>query len=702
MMKAKANKTSTRRLVIIQVAVMVWTLAIGVKLAWLQVHEHDWLLARAGRQQQFSVPLSPTRGLIYDCNGNELARSVKVNSLYASPAEITDPDMVADRLSRLLDVDRDALFKRLTSSLVLVAVKRKLTDEESAKVEALKLPGLRFVPEMKRFYVSGASAAHVLGFVDMDEKGVGGLELTYDKMICGQEGKLLLDVDALKKSYDHEIEESIPGANINLTIDIMIQHYAEEALAREVRSSHARGGTIVVIRPATGEILALANYPTFDPNNVAESNDIQRRNRAVETAFEPGSIFKIVTYSAALEEKIITPDSKIDCQGGQIRIANRIVHDHPYGVLTAAQALAKSSNVAAIKLGLRLGNERLARYIDKFGFGRRTGIELPAESRGLYKDVSEWGPTSIGSIPMGHEVGVTALQAVAAFAAIANGGIWVQPHLVSQVSSASGEILQQYKGESHRVVSEATANALKEMLEGVVVRGTGRRAQISGYRAAGKTGTAQKVDPKTGRYSNVAHIASFAGFAPADNPEIACIVSIDEPQGAHHGGDVAAPVFAQVVSDALHTLGVPPEDDPQAQVAMSDFQVYDAPHAIFDGHASEEKPSDKRPAIDIATNTTERADVSRLRNPVVVPDLTGKGLREAIALCASRGLDVEASGDGIITGQSPPPGTLVAEETTCHLRLSKRVAKNERPPGAKPASRPATKTAKGVTTRANY
>ena len=683
------NKTSDKRIRIIQVVILVWVLAIGWKLVRLQVGEHASLLARAERQQQASIDLSPIRGIISDRNGNELARSVEAKSLYASPAEITDAEVVAAKLSKLLDVDRDALHKRLTSSAVLVAVKRKLNEKEVAQVEALAIPGLRFVNEMKRYYVSGKTAAHVIGFVDIDEHGQGGLELSYDKMVRGEAGRLSLDVDALKKSYDHSIEEPVPGANIQLTIDTLIQHYAEKALADCIRSTRARGGAIVIMKPATGEILALANFPTFDPNDVSDTSDAQRHNRAVETSFEPGSIFKMVTYSAALEEHLIGPETRIDCGGGQIRIADRVVHDHPYGVLTAAQALAKSSNVAAIKIGMKLGNERLARYIEQFGFGRRTGIELPGEARGLFRPASEWGPTSIGSIPMGHEVGVTAVQAVAAYACIANGGEYIKPHLVHRVTSSDGETLEEYQPEKRRVVSEATAATLRRMLEGVVMQGTGKAAQMGGYRAAGKTGTAQKVDPVTKRYSQTKYIASFAGFAPVDNPEIACIVSIDEPVGAHQGGSVAAPVFARVVSETLRALGVPPEDDPQSLLA-SDFQVYDLHDLLKENKRSTgDVADDSRPALDVAADAgaadaNAGDDASKRYGSVVVPDLTGMGIREAVALCAERGLKIKPSGDGVVSSQSPPPGSLSAQDAVCHVRLSKLIEKKVK---AEPATR---------------
>lgn len=675
MQMSTSDKTSDKRLSVIQVVIIVWMMAIGAKLVWLQVRQHDWLVARATRQQQAAINLSPMRGVIYDRNGDELARSVAVKSLYASPADITDAGGMADTLSDLLGIDRDDLYKRLTSSRAAVAVKRKLDDKEVAKVEKLGLPGLRFIDEMKRFYVSGASAAHLLGFVDIDERGVGGIELSYDKTIRGQPGRLLLDVDALNKSYDHSVEDPAPGANVSLTIDLVIQHHVEKALAEAVRSTRARGGQIVVIRPATGEILALANCPTFDPNKVSRSTEIQRRNRAVEVAFEPGSIFKLVTYAAALEERLIRPNTKIDCGGGQIRIADRIIHDHPYGLLTAAQALAKSSNVAAIKIGMQLGNERLASYIERFGFGRRTGIELPAESRGLLLPASEWGPTTIGSIPMGHEIGVTAVQAAAAYACIANGGEWVKPHLVNRVTSSSGDVLEEHQPERRQVVSEATAATLKAMLEGVVVHGTGKAARMGGYSAAGKTGTAQKVDQATGRYSQTRYVASFAGFAPVENPEVACVVSLDEPVGAHLGGAVAAPVFARVVNDALHVLGVQPENEPQSLLA-GDFKVYDTPDFADENlPARAEEPVDSRPALDVSAEAASSDSASKRYGSVVMPDLIGKGIREAVTMCAAQGLKLKAAGDGVVSLQNPSPGALVPQETICRVKLSKQAIK---------------------------
>jgi cell division protein FtsI/penicillin-binding protein 2 len=426
------------------------------------------------------------------------------------------------------------------------------------------------------------------------------------------------------------------------------------------------------MRPSTGEILALANYSTFDPNRVSESTEAMHRNRAVEVAFEPGSIFKIVAYSAALEEGLIEPNTLIDCGNGELRMPGRVIHDGHYGMLTASQALAKSSNVAAIKMGQLLGNERLAHYIDAFGFWRRTGIELPGESRGVFRPASQWDATSIGSIPMGHEISVTAVQAVAAFACIANGGEWVQPYVVARVTSSAGNVLQEAQRESRRVVSESTAVTLKAMLEGVVARGTGKKAQIGGYRAAGKTGTAQKVDEATRRYSKTRFVASFAGFAPVDSPEIACIVSIDEPRGPHQGGEAAAPVFALVVAEILHMLGVPPEGNLKGHLIAS--------NAFVEAYGSQTTGS--APLRQVGLEHPEWADppevASKPSGGIVVPDLTGYGIREVAALCNRLGLQMRASGEGLVETQSPRAGLLVAQNTICHVRFSKTVRK-ERP-----------------------
>lgn len=690
------NKMPKNRLRTIQIILAFWLLVICSRLLWLQVKEQPFLSGRAHRQQQATLPLTPMRGVIYDRNGYEMARSSEVKSLYAYPNQITDANFAAHRLSKILDLEHSEILKRLQSTdKIFVAIKRKLSDKEAEQVEALNLPGLRFLNETKRVYLNGKTAAHVLGFVDVDENGLSGIERYFDEAIRGQNGKMTLKLDALKKPYGHEIEKSVPGSNIHLTIDATIQHYAEKALQEGVRKSNARGGTIVMMKPATGEILALASYPTFDPNDLSDSTDLQKRNRAIETAFEPGSIFKIVAYAAALEENLITPDTKINCENGMMMINGRKIQDtHAHGDLTATQALAQSSNIAAIKIGQKLGYERFARYVDLFGFGRRTKIELPAESRGILREVKTWTPT----IPIGYGISVTAVQAAAAFATIANGGTWVQPHLVKNTATDYGEIINDHQGESRRVIRAETAATLKSMLEGVVVRGTAKAAQMEDYRAAGKTGTSKKANGKGG-YLPGKYVASFVGFAPIANPEIVCIVSIDEPVGAYYGGDVSAPVFAQAVSHALQILGIEAENSSESSFVAGGVKTFDVPHLIEEQPAPVQAIStNEKESPEAPTQTTESASkVSQYQETanratghkvarqgsgeILVPDLSGRGIREAVALCASRGLKIQASGEGIVSGQSPPPGTYVAKEAVCRVRLGRPVQKKNKPDG---------------------
>ncbi|HEU4388227.1 MAG TPA: penicillin-binding protein [Blastocatellia bacterium] len=654
------SKPSDSRIAAVLALTLVWVLVIGGRLVQLQAFQRDELRARAGRQQQFVIEVSPTRGVIYDRNGHELARSAEVQSLYAAPSQISDHQATAAKLAKLLGVNGETLLKRFALDRTLVVVKRKLTDKEVASVKDLGLTGLSFVPEMKRYYVAGRTASHVLGFVDIDEHGLGGIELSLDSMIRGRGGRMIIDVDALGKPYSHRVEDIVPGADVMLTIDTVIQHQAEVALEQAVRASGARNGMAVVIRPVTGEVLALANYPDFDPNNPSDSIEDARSNRAVEAAYEPGSIFKLVTYSGALEERLIGPTSSIDCGNGSIVLFGRRIADGHAGVMTATHALEQSSNVAAVKVGQMLGRNRLAQYVNLFGFGRRTGVELPAESRGIVREAKDWVPASIAAVPIGHEVGVTALQAAAAFASIAGGGEWVQPFVVSRVTGAGGTVIEQHQDERRRVVTRRTAEELKVMLEGVVLRGTGQLAQVSGYRVAGKTGTAQKVEETTGHYSKTRYVASFAGFAPADNPEVVCIVSIEEPRGVHTGRDVAAPVFARIVGGALEVLGVPPDQD-RRQIARGQ-PMQDLTHRVIVAEPRETDRSWER----------ERARTAEGDTKVPVPRMVGLGVRDAAQLCAERGLKMKATGSGLVTTQSPPPGTLTQEGTVCYLTLSRQ------------------------------
>ncbi len=458
-----------------------------------------------------------------------------------------------------------------------------------------------------------------------------------------------------------------------LTIDQNVQYQAERALAAAVAQAHAKSGTAIVLDPHTGEILALANAPNFDPNDARKisvqpkANEPQprdvKRNPALENIYEPGSTFKIVAFAAALEEKLVKPDDLIDCQMGSITLFGRVVHDaHPHGTLTITDALAKSSNVAAIKLGLKVRNERMYDYIRRFGFGAKTGVELPSETRGLLRRVQDWEPSSIGSIAIGQEIGVTAVQMAAAFGAIANDGLRIQPHLIKEVQEADGSVVERAQAEAHMVVSAETARMLKPMLEKVTVSGTARRAQLEGYTAAGKTGTAQKVDERTRAYSHSKFVASFVGFAPVERQAVVIAVVIDEPVGAYYGGEVAAPVFNEIATNVLPYLNVEPdaeveESAPRQQLASVAPELHHMA-ANENEQAADRDQQAMLPEV-AAQHGGEVVYAHAGERALLMPDLRGRSVRDAARICAQLGLDLETRGEGWARQQSPQPGARI-------------------------------------------
>src|SRR5919112_1169471 len=559
---------SRRRALVVAVFLLLWMAAVGLRLAYLQTSQHDWLARRARAQQTGVETEQAVRGLILDRQGRELARSVDVDSFFADPREVESADETAAGLGRVLDLDAPALASRLKEAKEarrgFVWLARKVDAERAEAVRALKLKGVYSTEEQKRRYPNGPLAAHVLGYVGLDDKGLAGVEQIYDASLKGEAGRVLLDKDGQRKAFESEGSAPRDGRTLVLTLDQTIQHIVERELAAAVERTQAKSAAAVVLDPRTGEVLALANAPTFDPNDAGGASPEARRNDALQNIYEPGSTFKVVAFSGALEEKLITPETRIDCPGS-ISLPGRVVHDHATGSLTATEALAKSSNVAAIKLGMKLGNDRLYEYIRRLGFGAKTGVELPGETAGLVRPVSKWQPGSIGSVPIGHEVGVTPVQMAAAYASIANDGVRVAPHLVREVRDAEGRTVARSEPESHRVVSAETARVLRRMMEEVTLKGTARAAQLEGYTAAGKTGTAQKIDPKTRAYSHSKYVASFVGFAPLENPAVVIIVVIDEAIGLHQGGQVAAPVFREIANQVLPYLDVMPDQEPEAK-----------------------------------------------------------------------------------------------------------------------------------------
>src|SRR6266536_1961530 len=661
---------STRRALIVAALIVFWMLAIGVRLVYLQVSQHDNLVERARKQQQQTLQINPQRGTLLDRDLRELARSVDTDSIFVAPDEITEIDgagSIADGLATVLGPDRHVLSTQLQEAKEngrrVIWIARRLTPEQAEKIDALKLPGVHSRKEPKRYYPNCSLAAHVLGFVGLDGAGLGGVEQTYNEMVTGEPGRVFLEKDSNGKAYESFEIPAKTGQTIILTIDQSIQYRAEQALANAVSQSRAKSGTAIVLNPRTGEILALANAPTFDPNSVGTAKPEVRSNWALQNVYEPGSTFKIIAFSAAIEKGLVTPDGRIDCQMGSITVAGRLIHDHhSFGTLTISEALAKSSNVAAIKLALRVGNDTMYDYITRFGFGSRTGIELPGETPGLLRPVSRWQASSIGSIAIGQEIGITPLQMAAAFGALANNGVRVAPHLVREIRTPSGATVYRSNPEQHRVIGAATASSLRRMLEGVTISGTAKLAQLNGYTAAGKTGTAQKIDPKTRTYSATKHVASFVGFAPVDDPAVVIIVVIDEPGGAYHGGEVAAPVFREIAELVLPNLGIAPDTEIKSP---ADLVAQAGPEAEVKSQVAQAQELEKLRKATLPTVTGRRGGGAEVvyaaanNKAILMPDLRGQSVRDVARACAQLGLQLEARGEGRVTRHSPAPGSEV-------------------------------------------
>ena len=709
---------------------LFWTCAIAARLFWLQVVRHQEYIERAQKEQQRTFEVAPRRGVLYDRNLRELAMTVQVPSIYAVPSEIEDKDAAAKTLAAIVHTNpEDAqtseaeIARRLAVGREFAWVARRVDPDVAAKVKALDMRGIYFQKEFKRFYPDNQMAAQVLGYVGIDDTGLGGLERKFEPELHGQPGKMLTAMDARRRVLVSSEREPQPGQSLVLTIDSNIQFIAERALDHAMETTHADNGTVVVQDVYTGQILALAIRPTFNPNDFRNATPALLRDHAVSDIYEPGSTFKLVTYSAALDQKVTTPTDMIDCQGGQITLAGRVIHDDKsdrgLGVIPVSTALARSSDVAAVKLALKVGPDKFYQYIRAFGFGQKPGIELPGETRGLLRPPSKWSGSSIGSLAIGQEVGVTPLQLVSMVSTIANGGVYLPPHVLIGVDTQKGLEAHPFRpgGElpdplppgAHRVISAYTAAQMREMMEGVVLNGTGKPAMLNGYSAGGKTGTAQKIDPLTHRYSKTMHVASFAGIAPIRNPVISVAVVIDNPKGGkYYGNEVSAPVFAEVAQQVLEYLSVPHDEEvrPEKQLlqakavkeageddggnqedvnalyaAANDLPSDDGLKAEVDSQASA-APVEKetqtvaeaaQPVQAKAANVPAQNGAAAKGNPtaappsvvmqtsnqVRVPSLIGLPMRQVILTAASAGLDVDVTGSGSVRQQAPAAGTLV-------------------------------------------
>ncbi|MDE2221867.1 MAG: penicillin-binding protein 2 [Candidatus Omnitrophica bacterium] len=528
-------------------------------LVFIQIFRSDYLSNLAKRQHEHSIVLEPRRGTIYDRNMRPLAINLPVYSIYANPKIMRRPhdvDVAVAKLSVILKTDPRLIREKLEKDKYFVWIQRKVPQDVFLQVNALKLVGIGFIKESKRYYPNQTLAAHLIGFVGIDNNGLDGLERDYDKYLRGKPGHAIILRDARSRElmFNKGYVPAEDGYNIVLTIDETIQFIAERALDAMYRKYNCKGASIIVMDPRTGEILAFANRPTYNLEQVSKSTPESRTDRAIVFTYEPGSVFKIITASAALQEGVVREGDMINCEHGAWRVAGHVLHDaEKFGVLTFKQVIEQSSNIGTTKVAMRLGPKRIYDYARRFRIGMKTGIDLPGEASGILKPVSRWSKTSISAVPIGQEVTVTPIQLVCAMSAIANGGVYMRPYVVKSIVDSQGHVLYEHKPQIlDKVITTTTARRMKAILEGVVKEGTGVKAAIPGVVVAGKTGTAQKV--VNGAYSHSHFYATFDGFAPADHPRLAAVVVFDDPHPAYYGGSVSAPVFSQVIGDSLKYL----------------------------------------------------------------------------------------------------------------------------------------------------
>jgi cell division protein FtsI (penicillin-binding protein 3) len=579
-MPADSSFAKNSRLYLLGAALFLWCVAICGRLVYLQIFCYGDFVKQAGHQQQRAIPLDAKRGVIYDRAGRELAMSVLVDSAFAVPSEVKDLPTAVSLISRITGDDANVVLADCRAHKTFCWVARKADDETIERIKSLNLQGIHFQKEPKRFYPARDLAAQVLGSVGMEDSGQSGIEHEFDEQLRGRPGKMFISVDARKQWFSDIETQPESGEDLVLTIDKNIQYIAEKELDQAIHDTQAIAGTVIVENPHTGEILALANRPTFNPNLRKQITPAALTNRAVSFVYEPGSAFKVVTISAALEEKLTNPNEIFDCQMGSIVYNGMRIRDaEPHGLLPVWGVLAESSNVGAIKIALRLGEDRYYKYIRAFGFGQQTGIELPGETRGLTKPPSRWSKVSIAAISIGQEIGISPIQLAALISTFANDGVMVPPRIVAGTVPAQGAVqnVAFHPVEGRRVISSFTAAEMRSMMQKVVLEGTGRKANLEGYSSAGKTGTGQKVDPATGAYSKTKYVGSFAGFAPVNNPQIVVAVILDSAVGPHQGGQVSAPVFHRIAQQVLEYMHVPHDLPlaPQHQLLLAQSKIKD-------------------------------------------------------------------------------------------------------------------------------
>ncbi len=671
-MSDRGKQSNPGRLVAVVILVAVWSAAILGRLVYLQYFRHSYYVEQALQRQKLTKTILAPRGIIYDSHMDELATSVATSTVIAEPRRIANIPAAAGKLASILKINRGDLLARMSDPDhdAYVVVKRRIDPNAEDRIVGLGADGVYLIEESMRVYPNRDLACHTLGFVNMNGDGGTGVELDYDKELKGTPGEYSFDVDARRRSFRGRVEKPpVQGHSLVLSLDKSIQYIAARELAAGVEKYQARAGVAIVMETETGRILALAGYPGFNCNTYNESSADIWRNRAISDLFEPGSTFKVVVATAALEAGLARPGELIDCQMGKIVIGRHVFHDHhPYGLLTFSQILENSSNIGAAKLGLRLGEQHLHEALRTFGFGSKTRIDLPGEIVGLVRDWHQWSGLSIGAISFGQEVGVTSMQILAAINAIANGGYRVRPSVVDRIIDENGNLVRLRTPERTRIMRAETAAVVRDAFEGVVLRGTGKSAALEGYRAAGKTGTAQKI--VDGHYSNTRYVSSFIGFAPLPNPRISILVQIDEPHGSIYGGTVSAPVFQKIAQETLLQLRVPPDKSlplpKKVNPALAEASAEDfAPNATPLPPLVALRESEPEAATEDAISIPIEADT------IEVPDFRGMAKRSVLDRCAGLRIQLQANGSGIAIYQEPQPGARIPIGGTCKVTFAR-------------------------------
>jgi cell division protein FtsI (penicillin-binding protein 3) len=670
---------AVRRLTFLVAAVLLWAAAIFYELVSMQVMHHQKYLTLAHKQQERNITVQPPRGDIFDRSGRPLAISVPVDSVFVNPLRVPDKSFAAETIAAILKLDRQKLQKDMEEAAEdhrgFLWVKRKISPEESHRLHDLKCEWIEFQSESIREYPDIGIGAHVIGGVyTKDEQGFAGVEKFFDRLLRGRPGTESVVIDVKKRVLDSQTDKPAqPGESLTLTIDARIQFVAEREIKDAVEKHHAKSGTVVVMDPNNGHVYAIANFPTYNPAQPPDPNGPDQSklmDLGVQVPFEPGSIFKVMTLSAALETTDLNPNSPINCLGGILVLPGRVIHEAHggYGILTLREVLEKSSNIGAIQIGTRVGREKLYEYVRRFGFGAQTGISLPAESPGRLRKLSRWGTTSLASVSMGQEVSATSIQLARACSVIANGGLLVQPRLVLK----HGDVMDP-DPPAQRIIKPETAITMRSIMEGVVLRGTAKyTVKVPGYSVAGKTGTAQIFDFKAHHYTHT-YNASFMGFTPIQNPALVVVVTLNGTSGnAGYGGAAAGPVFNVVAGEALRILDVPKDlpDEPVKENLKPEKIDPEAANDLSIAGLDDKQPNILEDAADAADAAADSQKVATEGGPRV-PNFRGKTVREVMALASQRGIPVVMAGSGLVNGQMPLPGEVLLPGQKVRVTLAR-------------------------------